>query len=644
LDVLSVEASDVSNDLALIRVDPENIKLTALEFAQAGSSQQGMRILAFGNPLGLKDSVVEGIVSATREVEGRPMLQLAMPIEPGNSGGPLVDMEGRVHGIVNMKSAIDDNLGFAIPIDQLISLKENPNPVAIGRWVRLRKINQDRWQPLFGATWEQRGGRITARGSANSFGGRSLLLSRSEQPDKPLEIAVSVRLDDESGAAGLAFHSDGKHKHYGFYPSAGRLRLTCFRGPTVYSWQVLEEVDSEHYLRGQWNHLKVRIEPDRLKCFVNGHLVIESTDLQLTDGQVGLATFRGTKPEFKRFQIGTDIPTPTLADAAKQWLAKLEIHPVPLDSIGSGEVDALGQSGDLSAQELVRRAITLEQQAKKLRQLADDVQRAATIQQLSKLAEAEEQSQLLRGTLLIALLDNPDVDIDAYESRIDEMADQVRAMCVENATATQTRAALHRYLFQENGYHGSRSEYYHPANSHLNRVIDDREGLPITMSILYMEIGRRLGLTIEGVGLPGHFVVKHVIDKDDQQLVDVFERGKLLDRSAAAEIVAQHARRRLRDEDLRAQSPIEILTRVLNNLIGIAGQANDGEAMLRYCNAAVVLNPEVTQFRLMRAQLRGLTGRKTAAMEDLDWLLDEDPPDLDREMAEHMREALQSRR
>ncbi len=637
LRVLSVEASDVASDLVLIRIDPANQKLTALDFAAADSSEQGMRVLAFGNPLGLKDSVVEGIVSAKREVEGRPMLQLAMPIEPGNSGGPVVDMQGRVHGIVNMKSAIDDNLGFAIPIDQLASLKDNPNPVAIDRWVRLGRINEDHWTPLFGATWQQRGGRITASGTGRGFGGRALCLSTSELPKLPLEIAVMVRLDDESGAAGLAFHSDAEHRHYGFYPSAGRLRLTCFRGPTVYSWQVLQEVDSEHYLPGQWNHLKVRIEKDRLKCFVNGQLVIESSDTQLSGGRVGLAKFRDTKPEFKRFQVGKNLPSESLSESAATWLAGLEVPAIAVDSIGSEQVDDLGKSGDLASRELVRQALALEKQAKQLRQLADDVRRAATVARLRELSKSDADDQLLRGALLIALLDNPDIDIDVYEQRIDQMAEEIRSQLDKNASATDKRDAMHRYLFKDNGFHGSRSEYYHRANSHLNRVIDDREGLPITMSILYMELGRRLGLNIVGVGLPGHFIVKQIVDKDHQQLIDVFERGKLLDRSDASSIVAMHSRQPFDEEYLRPQTNIEILTRVLNNLIGLAGRTNDGEAMLRYCDAMVALNPEITRFRLMRAQLRGMTGRIATAMEDLDWLLEKNPSDLDRELAEHMR-------
>src|SRR5204862_4517779 len=94
-------------------------------------------------------------------------------------------------------------------------------------------------------------------------------------------------------------------------------------------------------------------------------------------------------------------------------------------------------------------------------------------------------------------------------------------------------AALNEYLFVGNGFHGSRTDYYHKANSFLSRVIDDREGLPITLSVLYIELAQRLGLKIEGVGLPAHFVVRHVPANGEPQLIDVFEGAKPLSRDEA---------------------------------------------------------------------------------------------------------------
>jgi regulator of sirC expression with transglutaminase-like and TPR domain len=640
LRVIGVEASDRHSDLALVRVDVADQPLPALPLSSVGLTQ-GTPVLAFGNPLGLRNSVVAGIVSALRQIEGREMIQLAMPVQAGNSGGPLVDADGNVCGIINMKSAIDDNLGFAIPIGQLAAIRDQPNPVTIERWVRLGRIDEAKWTPLFGADWQQRGGVLTARGGGDGFGGRSLCLFNQSPAGTPLEIAVQVRLDDESGAAGLAFHSDGEHRHYGFYPSNGRLRLTCFKGSSVYSWQVLEELESEHYLPKQWNHLQVRIESGRLQCFCNGHLVIESTDAQLSSGKFGLVKFRDTNPDFKSFQFGEDLPDAEISGAVQQWLADLLPQPDELPAIDSRRIAELGTSSDTVSRRLEQYARQLEQRAAQVRRLAADVTRAPALQELAELmADPAADDQLLRGALLIAKLDNPDIDVDAYLARIDEMAGEVRSRLPEAADAIARREALHRYLFDENGFHGDSAEYDHPANSHLSRVIDDREGLPITLSILYMELGKRLGMTIEGIGLPGHFVVRHRIDDQREQLVDVFERGKLLSRSEARQLVALHAGREMTDSDLRPQSPINILSRVVNNLIGTASQQQNAEAIHRHCEALVAIRPDSSQSRMLRSQARAMTGRRDGAIEDLDWLLQHDPPALDRDAVLRLRETL----
>ena len=523
LPVLAVQASDRRSDLAIIRVDVQDDPLAALELESEGTVAQGLRILAFGNPLGLRGSVVEGIVSAVREIEGRELIQLAMPTEPGNSGGPIVDQEGRVRGIVNMKSAIEQNLGFAIPASQLAELQAKPNPIDIDRWVLLEGINQERWTTRMGSRWQQRGGRITARGMGEGFGGRSLCLSTQPEPELPYDVVAMVRLDDEAGAAGLAFFCDEKNRHYGFYPSGGRMRFACFLGPTVYSWQVLEEIESPHYLPGQWNRLRVRVEKDRIRCYVNGHLVVESTDRQLQGGSIGLVKFRDTNPDFKAFRIGADLQSKPISPAALAWLATLKADPDRADQMGTQEVRQLAAGGDVASQALVRHALALEEQAKLLRQLAADVTVSPLLKRLSELfaaasdetaeptnPEDRESQRLLRGALLIAAIDQEDIDVDAYERRIDEMAKEILADLDDDADPATRLDALDDYLFQQNGFRGGRTEYYHKANSHLNRVIDDREGLPITLSILHMELGRRIGLTIQGVGLPGHFVVRQL--------------------------------------------------------------------------------------------------------------------------------------
>src|SRR6185295_3951592 len=113
-EVTSVHASDRQLDLAVVRIAAE--KLPALALGDSEKLPTGEAIVALGNPRGLKNSVVSGVVSGRRELEGRNMIQLALPIEPGNSGGPIVDLAGKVQGIVTLKSAVSENLGFAVPV------------------------------------------------------------------------------------------------------------------------------------------------------------------------------------------------------------------------------------------------------------------------------------------------------------------------------------------------------------------------------------------------------------------------------------------------------------------------------------------------------------------------------------------------
>ena len=106
-----------------------------------------------------------------------------------------------------------------------------------------------------------------------------LCLNQTKFPKLPFEIEVEVQLEDESGAAGLVFNSDGKDKHYGFYPTNGSLRLTRFDGPNVFSWTILDTVQSQAYLPSEWNRIRVRLEENgRMVCSVNEEVVIDMID------------------------------------------------------------------------------------------------------------------------------------------------------------------------------------------------------------------------------------------------------------------------------------------------------------------------------------------------------------------------------
>jgi regulator of sirC expression with transglutaminase-like and TPR domain len=638
-EVTSIHASDRSLDLALIRVDAKG--LTPLELGDSDRLKDGQAIVAVGNPRGLTRSVVAGVVSGKREIDGRSMIQLAVPIEQGNSGGPFLDMQGRVQGLLTIKSLVTANLGFAVPINQLKPLLQKPNPVPMARWLTINALDPVEWKAVFGATWRQRSGRILVEGAGTGFGGRALCLAQRPVPDLPFEVAVTVRLSDEAGAAGLVFHADGGDKHYGFYPTGGQVRLTRFDGPDVYSWKILEQKKTPHYRAGEWNVLKVRIEKDRIKCFVNDQLVIESTDTGRTSGQVGLAKFRDTQAEFKGFKVARQIPPLGLpADLVARVTKKVDgIAPegVPQAKL----VDTLEKEGAASVTVLRERARILEQQAVQLRQLALAVHQKRVQAELVKaLQPKEDDIDLLHAALLIARLDNDELDVDAYRKACDRLVRELRAELPKKLDEQGKIAALNKYLFTECGFHGSRSDYYHRSNSYLNDVIDDREGLPITLSVLYIELARRIGVKVVGVGLPGHFVVKHIPAKGEPQLIDVFDSGRLMSREDAEKRVKDITDQPLKEEHLAPASKKAIIVRMLHNLMGIARSERDAEGMLRYVDAMVAVDPKSGEERWLRAQLRYHTGRREEAIADTDWLLKHEPAGIDRDEVRQLRKLL----
>jgi len=632
LKVIAVEASSRYEDLAIIRVAPSEHELVPLKLSDEATIAQGVAVLAFGNPLGLKHSVTQGVVSAIRIIEEREMIQVAIPTESGNSGGPLVDLDGTVRGIVNMKSAIAENVGFAIPIAKLKLLMEATNPIAIDRWVRMGSLDPKRWKVVLGGEWHERSGSLTVTGQSNGFGGRVLCLSQQSVPADSFEVAVDVKLDDESGAAGLVFHADGGDKHYGFYPSNRKLRLTCFKGPNVLNWEIIQDVASQHYIPNEWNRLRVHVAADRIQCFVNGHDVINVKHSGLSKGQVGLAAFRKTGAEFRRFRVAADLEENQLASATQKSIDELVVRHGKIDALDEDAIAVLAVQPDAAAQEMNRQAEELARRAAGLKRLAEDVRLVPILEQLGKWRESTERSDLLVGALLVASLAHPDIDLPSYVDRINQMAEEIQKSIPENATDEQKLSALNRYLFEENGFHGGQDEFYHQANNQLDRVIDDREGMPITLCVLYMEIGRRLGLTLEGVGLPGRFIVRYRSAKGKSQLIDVFEKAEILSETEVAMMVMMRDQRLTSDEDLRAQRPIEILTRILTNLCGSADRARDVESMRRYAEGLVTLHPDDSEYRWMRGLMRFRTNRLGMAAQDFDWMIEHpsDAIDIDR--------------
>jgi serine protease Do len=628
LEATEIHATDRAMDLAIIRVNANNLK--PLELGNSDALKQGQEVVAIGNPRGLEHSVVSGVVSAIRVMDGKPMLQLAMPVEQGNSGGPVLDRQGRVQGVVTMKSVITENLGFALAINALKPLLKKPNPVRMDRWLTIGALDAEEWAPLMGGRWRQHAGRIVVEGPGTGFGGRALLVSKRAAPAVPFELAVWVRLKNEDGAAGLAFAMHDVDRHYGFYPTNGKLRLTRFDGPDVYSWHILKEVRTPAYRPGEWNRLRLKIENENIRGYVNDVQVVEANDAEFREGKAGLASFRDTHAEFKGFEVGSRLPSvlpsPEVTQRVERMAREVEAERAPDAKV----VGDLLPDADAGVRALLESADRREREAKQLRRAADALRARRTERDLTALFDhkAEKEIDLLRAALIVAKMDNDDLDVDAYLREVDGFARAIRASLPPKAGDAAKLAALEEFLFRKMGFHGCRTESDSRSNSYLNEVIDDREGLPVTLSILYIELARRIDVSVVGIGLPGRYLVRLESAKDDSTLIDVFEEGRRLSHAEAQAQAQTLSDVPITPESWKPQSKREIVNRLVRNLAGNAEETRDAEAMLRYIEVMLALDSNSVLEHWRRAVLCYQTGRHSDSLSECNWLLAKDPHKL----------------
>jgi regulator of sirC expression with transglutaminase-like and TPR domain len=179
----------------------------------------------------------------------------------------------------------------------------------------------------------------------------------------------------------------------------------------------------------------------------------------------------------------------------------------------------------------------------------------------------DERVDLVEGSLVIALEDDPSVDIDGYLARVGEWSGAVRERLEGSRDVERIVESINRLLFDEEGFHGEDEDYYDPRSALLSATLDKHAGLPISLSVLYIELSRRVGAEVSGVSLPGRFLVKFsgafgivVVDPfDGGRVLTMVELQKLLDDVYGGGV-------RLREHHLRSFSPKEILARELAHL------------------------------------------------------------------------------
>jgi len=248
-------------------------------------------------------------------------------------------------------------------------------------------------------------------------------------------------------------------------------------------------------------------------------------------------------------------------------------------------------------------------------------------------AEPDDGVDLARGALLIAAEEYPQLNADHYLRRLDLLAELVRDRLADETAPLIVLQELSRVLFEEEGFRGNTEAYYDPRNSFLNDVLDRRLGIPLTLSILLLEVGWRLGVPLEGVNFPGHFLVRYR-GESANLLVDPFQQGELRFEDQAQSLLDRvyGGAVRLQPDYLRPASRKDMLVRILANLKNVYLNARDDARAVAAIERILLVRPDAPEEVRDRGMLLARLGRTDEAVIDLEHYLRASPeaPDAQR--------------
>ena len=245
----------------------------------------------------------------------------------------------------------------------------------------------------------------------------------------------------------------------------------------------------------------------------------------------------------------------------------------------------------------------------------------------------EAEIDLAEAALLIAAEEYPQLAPEPYLRRLDELAERARDRLWDETAPIVMLQEVSRVLFEEEGFRGNRMEYYDPRNSFLNNVIDRRMGIPITLSIVYLEVGWRLGIPLHGVNFPGHFLVRYA-GEAVQLLVDPFQSGMVRFEDESQDLLdhVYGGSVRMQPDFLRAADRCDILVRLLSNLKATYLNRRDDTRALAAIERILLVRPESADDERDRGIVLTRLGRDREAAAALQRYLDlvPDAPDTAR--------------
>lgn len=259
-----------------------------------------------------------------------------------------------------------------------------------------------------------------------------------------------------------------------------------------------------------------------------------------------------------------------------------------------------------------------------------------------------DEPDILIAAAHLARIGYPDLAIAAIEEEVEHIAQRAAQRLADAPTNHARLLRLNHFLFEEMGLRGDLVDYYDPRNSFLNDVLSRRTGIPISLSVLYMAVGRRVGLAISGIGLPAHFVVRHEADDPMHRVyVDPFHRQILPNREACRRLISRITGRdvQLSDNDFVSQTTRQIIVRMLANLKVCYLRRHDFAHTLTVMDYLLLLLPADAHQWRDRGLLHYQMGNYRQAHFDLTrslWLSEEtdDQREQIRRTHEHVQELL----
>ena len=254
----------------------------------------------------------------------------------------------------------------------------------------------------------------------------------------------------------------------------------------------------------------------------------------------------------------------------------------------------------------------------------------------ASLVAEDDGLPLLEAAVAIAQHDYPRLDVQATLAEIDTLAARLKRRLAADAAPMQRLRLLNRFFFQELGFSGNVNDYYDPRNSYVHCVLETRRGIPITLALLYVELGNQVGLDACGISFPGHFLAK-VHMPQGEIVIDPFT-GQSMSRDALDALLVPYRRRGAKHglgdaplgSFLQPARPREVIARMLRNLKEVFRSSQDAPRLLGIAERLVILLPDAWEERRDRGLVHAALGARFPAMADLAGYLEHAPDAPDR--------------